>query len=588
MSNIYDSIRTLIALFFFSTLVLAPAIADGQPFFLVGNDMDDAGRSALTWADYDNDGDLDLLLSGLGSDNQPFSCIYDNDEGELVRSQLQIEGYKETSANWGDMDDDGDLDLLIAGNTASGDKTRVYRNDAGDFVETDPGIVPIQSGEACWMDFDNDGDLDVFVSGNWSAKIYENRQGSWEPLSHDFGYFSSSAADWGDFDNDGDLDLLILGDSGAGAVSKIFRNDHGSFNEVDVELMGLMAGSADWVDADNDGDLDVTIAGNDDALESQFYLYRNDGRETFTYISTGIQGFALGDADWGDYDNDGDLDLLYSGKCPSCGVNVGGIYRNEGDNVFFHVTEVFNAVLRCSLQWADYDNDGDLDFAVSGINDWGIPATTLYKNMAGDNLFSINEAPAAPADLGASADGSQVTLTWTSPTDDHTPQDALSYNIRLGLSVQGEEIVPSMAIAENGFRKVSALGNAGQMNSFHIENLEPGTYFWSVQAIDQAFSGSVFAPEMSFDITATNLDDISANTYPRIYPNPASATITISVDFMDGLGDIEIFDVSGRCHLSKTLDPSSPSLDVTTLSPGLYFARIRGDEKTTSIKLVIR
>jgi hypothetical protein len=558
----------------------------GQGFVMVSNTLPDLGRSAVTWGDFDLDGDLDLFVSGLGPDDEPYSAIYRNEEGELTL-YLELQGYKECSAEWGDMDNDGDLDLLLAGNTDEGDKTRIFRNDDGDFTEIDPQMLNVSAGDVSWMDVDGDGDLDAFVSGNWNAAVYVNRDGVFQLLWDDFGLYSSSAADWGDFDNDGDLDLLLNGDSGAGAVTDIFRNDNNVFTKLEDNLTGLMAGSVDWVDYDLDGDLDISISGNDDALEAQCFIYRNDGDGEFTLLQQTLEGFSLGDAFWGDFDNDGDPDMLYSGKCTGCGVNVSGINRNEGDDEFLPMTDLFVRLMRCSLQAADFDNDGDLDFVLAGTSLSGTPATYLYKNADGSNTYHVNTAPTIPGGLLSEVIDNNVALSWDLSTDDHTAQAALSYNIRMGMTSEGCEIMPPMAAPADGFRKVPGNGNTGQNITWEIDDLQPGTYYWSVQAIDQAFLGSAFAPEQTFTLTAIGLDDISKTNNVRIYPNPANLTVSISGGSIDSETEIMILDLTGRCHLRQKITPTNSMVDVSSLMPGLYLIELLGGNTHITEKLLV-
>ena len=249
---------------------------------------------------------------------------------------------------------------------------------------------------------------------------------------------------------------------------------------------------------------------------------------------------------------------------------------------------LFPALIRCTLQWADYDNDGDLDFALAGTTYSGTPVSDLYQNNEGTNQYSINAPASVPTGLLADVQGNSVTLAWDKSVDDNTPQDGLSYNLRIGTSNQGDEILPAMSLGD-GFRKISHIGNTCQMNSWHIDNLMPGTYFWSVQAIDQAYLGSEFAPELSFTITATNIADMEPGDGDYIiYPNPASQFIHFSDDLVTEGTQIEIFDTSGKSHLKASNSLYDQRIDISFLPKGLYIARITGNKKTTSIKLVIR
>ena len=120
-------------------------------------------HSSVAWGDYDRDGDLDILLTG-----NSYSKIYRNDGSNVFTEQTSIvlQGIYGGSAAWGDYDNDGDLDILLAGFGAS----RIYRNSGGPgytFTEqTSILLIGIQNGSATWADYDNDGDLDILLTGS--------------------------------------------------------------------------------------------------------------------------------------------------------------------------------------------------------------------------------------------------------------------------------------------------------------------------------------------------------------------------------------------------------------------------------------
>ena len=149
------------------------------------------------------------------------------------------------------------------------------------------------------------------------------------------GVFNSSVA-WGDYDNDGDLDILLAGwIPFTSRITKIYRNDGGGvFTDISAPLAGVGYASVAWGDYDNDGDLDVVLSGfTGSAYVSK--VYRNDGVGGFTDIAAGLTGVASGSVAWGDYDNDGDLDILLAGagfSPPDVGVSK--VYRNDGHGVF--------------------------------------------------------------------------------------------------------------------------------------------------------------------------------------------------------------------------------------------------------------
>ena len=230
------------------------------------------------------------------------------------------------TCSWGDYDGDGDLDLFLAG---SGTFMAVYRNDGGKFIEVtaQTGLGNVPSGYSLnLVDYDNDGRLDLYISYNgWSGpmknRLYRNTGAVFEDVS------SRSGADdpgsgfvslWGDLDNDGWLDFAVAnGVIKEGSVPQIYRNNRdGTFKNVSREAglneppthgaIGIALG-----DYDLDGDLDLLINGLEPAPNR---LYRNEGNWRFTEISrqAGIiqpvhNGFVCF---FFDYNNDGHPDIL--------------------------------------------------------------------------------------------------------------------------------------------------------------------------------------------------------------------------------------------------------------------------------------
>jgi len=452
----------------------------GQTFQDINSGITAVGRSASEWCDYDQDGDLDLIISGLGIDEARQTVIYRNDAGDFVDIQAGLPGMKEASASWGDYDGDGDFDLVLAGNSDSGDKTYIFRNDDGGFVDTDSGIPGISNGDAQWGDYDNDGDLDLFITGNWMGKIFVNNNGVFTDSGQDFGYWASSSMDWGD------------------------------------------------------------------------------------------------------YDNDGDLDMIMSGKATGCGAYVSGLYRNDGE-YFYKLSTEFIIAQRGALNWADYDNDGDLDFVITGLSTSEYPLSKIYRNMDGMNVYQANTPPEVPAQIEHELNGNSVILRWDRASDDQTPVEGLYYNLRMGLTEDGSEIISCMSDLATGARRIISRGNMNQDTSWMIHNLEAGTYYYNVQTVDQGFLGSVFTVSGSFTITATGInnrtnDDLDAH----IFPNPASDHIRVEIND-EAL--IEIFNIHGQIVRSEDM-PESGLISLDDLNPGMYFVRISAPGGNRTISLI--
>ncbi|MBI4324829.1 MAG: VCBS repeat-containing protein [Chloroflexi bacterium] len=324
---------------------------------VVTNDFD--GGAGVAWSDYDNDGHLDLIVGGFGG--PPSKLFRNNGDGtftKLVGIPPGAGGDAE-SANWGDYDNDGYLDLMI---TMFGPANLLYRNNGdGSFIKMTSAIVGSiasdsgQSVAGVWSDYDNDGDLDMFVT-HWDVKnsFYRNNgNGTFARLSQgDIGALDevssrNNGAAWGDYDNDGDLDVFV---TQGGALSllndALYRNNgNGSFTKMTSSVVGPLvndgqpsAGCA-WADYDNDGWLDLyvanpglTFSGGESGRKN--LLYHNNGDGSFTQVATGslVNDVASSlSGIWGDYDNDGFMDLFVAN-----GGYVGGqadsLYRNDGNS----------------------------------------------------------------------------------------------------------------------------------------------------------------------------------------------------------------------------------------------------------------
>jgi hypothetical protein len=144
----------------------------------------------------------------------------------------------------------------------------------------------------------------------------------------------------------------------------------------------------------------------------------------------------------------------------------------------------------------DYDNDGNLDLFVAGINDNGLIAKIYHNYVSG-----ANSTPSPPYNLSASVNGLSVDLNWNA-YDSTTSSNAITFDLCFGSSQGAMDIASPMATINNGFRFKPEKGVI-QMASTTIHNLTLGTYYWRVQAIDASFSGSAFSNESSFVLSDT-------------------------------------------------------------------------------------
>ncbi|HEY5479755.1 MAG TPA: VCBS repeat-containing protein, partial [Gaiellaceae bacterium] len=229
-----------------------------------------------------------------------------------------LTGVRDSSVAWGDYDSDGDLDILLTGHDGTNPITKIYRNDAGVFTDIAAGLTGVYDGSVAWGDYDSDGDLDILLTGhdgtNPITKIYHNDDGVFTDIAAVLSGVEWGSVAWGDYDSDGDLDILLAGYTGTTRIAKIYRNDDSDgFTDIGAGLTGVSYGSVAWGDYDSDGDLDILLAGWDGTTPRVTKIYRNDGSSGFTSIDAGLTRVYRGSVAWGDYDSDGDLDILLTG-----------------------------------------------------------------------------------------------------------------------------------------------------------------------------------------------------------------------------------------------------------------------------------
>lgn len=344
---------------------------------------------SLAWGDYDGDGDLDIVLAGHDEKGTPAARIYENRNGRFVPVRADLPGVWAGDVAWGDLDNDGDLDLALAGQTDRGPISRVFRNEGGRFAEVPVKLAGAAFSGLAWGDTDGDDRPDLAVGGSNRLQIYENERGELRQQDVTLGGVQFASLDWGDFDGDGDLDLAVGGEYHTGTafrpVSRILVNEGaGGFVPADAGLPSLANSSVAWADYDGDGDLDLAISGFD-ASTAVSCIFRNDGTGKLAAIDAGLTGLGAGDVAWGDFDADGDPDLAIAGFYndadlgPQCRTLI---YRNDRENAFAKLDARIVGLQYADLDWGDYDGDGDLDLAVTGVTCDYKPVTRIYRNTS--------------------------------------------------------------------------------------------------------------------------------------------------------------------------------------------------------------
>lgn len=300
------------------------------------------------------------------------------------------------SVNWADIDNDGDQDLLITNGPEDGESNFVFRNDGGTFVQVTTGPVAndgAPSDGATFGDIDNDGDIDLFVANwwDWNDMLYTNNgNGEFTEISGSPVVLDTNGTEtgsWGDYDNDGYLDLYAAM-SDAPLNNKLYHNNgDGTFTVISTGVQSTdlrPSRCVNWTDVDLDADLDLFVTNESNQNED---LYLNDGSGSFSALIGSpltTAGAHTMSSSWGDYDNDGDQDVFLANY-----NSTNKLFRNDGDNTFVEVLgQPMSTDANCSFSsnWIDVDNDADLDLFVTNAYCPAPLFNYLYMNDGAGNF----------------------------------------------------------------------------------------------------------------------------------------------------------------------------------------------------------
>lgn len=363
-----------------------------QPFTYIDAGFSGSMQSHGAWVDFNNDETLDVFITGekySGNKQILITKLYTN-SGKSTFSYFNSslpEIYR-ASADWGDYDKDGDLDLLLCGETDNKNIiTNIYRNNGkGRFYKLNSKLIPVRDGSVHWDDYDNDGDLDILLTGesyneNLVSKIYENNgNNTFSPVNVGLEPVHLSSAKWGDYDNDGDKDILLSGQSyNQIVVTRIYKNNgKNNFKALPLVFKNLRMSDVEWCDFNKDGKLDFIICG--ETFNNRIFtkIYKNIGNDKFKEVTTSIQGVRSGNIDLKDYDCDGDCDVLIAGESYENAITK--VYRNDGNFVFTDVYANLPGIYMGAAYWGDYDNDCDKDILLIGLNNCFDYVAKLYRN----------------------------------------------------------------------------------------------------------------------------------------------------------------------------------------------------------------
>lgn len=491
-------------------------------------------RGAL---DMNNDGRDDVLA--VSSTNEGYSLgvtiNYQQANGTLVPQTYELDSLNNTPS-WslcaGDLDNNGYNDLLIGGGSKV---SLVFADDDGGGFSRDTTYAQyVFCQRSNMVDLNNDGKLDAFTCHDVQPNVYLLNNGDGTHT-----YFQGGLGDtpgggnygsiWTDFDNDGDVDMFIAKCRGGNptiSINQLHRNNgNGTFSEVAAQYNladPMQTWSSAWGDYDNDGDMDVMV-GASSFTAGGHKLMRNDGT-TFTDVTagSGFENFTGTSIEHitHDFNNDGFLDVM-SGS--------GTILVNQGDMTFSQNPVGFDVG-----SVGDLDGDGFLDVINSG---------TAHLNTGNNNNW-IRIQPVGTVS-NRNAIGSRITITTASGTQirEIRSGDGFRYMSNLaanfGLGDDGEVL------------SVSVRFPSGIVNT--IENPSINGTTTIVEDINTSVADSVKEPLV-------------------LFPVPTKDILFISGNFTRN-SSMRVFDTNGK--LVAQIPVATNHLSVATLPTGVYVLEVQ-------------
>jgi len=547
---------------------------------------------SCNFLDINGDGWDDIFISNGPSGGQNNMLYLNNQDGTFTtftNDPIVQDNSPSDGVTFGDVDNDGDLDAYMV--TWYGHRNYFYRNQMSEgslafsFEPNNAVSGNTYSETASFGDFNNDGWLDLYTTNSTdfvtnAASIKRNQlfvndqtgqlerveTGAWVTDAK-----ISRSVQWTDFDNDGDIDLFVSNEENL--RNNLYRNDGDSLFTAVTDLAFLQdarsSTGSSWGDVNNDGLLDLFIA-NYGNQSNQLFINQGEGQfELQAASDLSTDGGCSFGSSFGDFDNDGDLDLIVMNGF--CGTNLQNfLYKNDGSGNFTRDTEsIADLSTGCSFggAWGDMNNDGFLDLVIANCkgNQTLQPFNSLFRNLGNDNhwikfrlegVVSNRSAIGAKVRVKATIDGEAVwQLREISAQDGYNCQNSLTVHFGLAEATEVDSVLIEWP---SGMRTM-------------LEN----------QAADAVY-------EIKEDINSIlPKAPLPLDVVLKIAPNPVQDEAVVELTYGRIFSDsvhLQVLDMNGKVVRQQELNLQAPPtaqtvLAVNSLADGVYVVVIKSGNR---------
>jgi len=485
--------------------------------------------------DFDNDGLLDIFVSGYtGTIGVGYAGWFHNN-GNFTFSEMQtFPGLWQSSGDIGDIDWDGDNDIIYTGYNGGQDKMYVLRKNGNTFsvedISSGQGFIPTHDGFIAFGDKNNDENIDYFASAG--------------------------------------------SDINGVAVAQFKKADGSGLFDTPLTppFNPMYKSSLKFTDSNNDGKIEIFAAGFESGGPSVARLYQNSSGDDFPLEST-FDGFSDGDVVIADFNSDGFLDVLYTGE-EAPFVPILRLYLNESGID----TEDPNAI--CQNIEAQLDANGNVSIVGTDVDGGSTDNVGIVSYTVSPNTFDCGDIGSNTVTLTVTdAAGNTDTCTATVTVVDYIDPTAIGHE-NLIVDLNGnDEVTITVDVLDNGSFDNCEITLTLSMYTF----TEIGVFDVDLTATDTSSNSDTETYQVTV-INTLGIGDFTKKSFV-IAPNPVRDILHFEVPSLVQVRLVTIISPLGRIILQTE---NTNNINVGHLPAGIYFVRVDSEDSGFQVKKIIK